>query len=95
MPQSQKTATNRDPRMAGNFVDHVFRRPWIPMPDSSEIRRTRATAECTDLVQCSRALLMDVADMDAFQVAMQSESAAEAMAYDGVLPEALVILVEA
>ena len=41
------------------------------------------------------AVLMDVADMDAFQTAMQSESAAEAMAYDGVLPETLVILVEA
>jgi hypothetical protein len=38
---------------------------------------------------------MDVADMDVFQGAMQSESAAEAMAYDGVLPETLVILVEA
>ena len=41
------------------------------------------------------AVLMDVADMDAFQAAMQSEGAAEAMAYDAVLPETLVILVEA
>ena len=41
------------------------------------------------------AVLMDVADMDAFQAAMQSEGAAEAMAYDGVLPETLVILLEA
>jgi len=32
--------------------------------------------------------------MDAFQ-AVQSDSAAETMAYDGVLPETLVILVEA
>jgi hypothetical protein len=39
--------------------------------------------------------LMDVADMDAFGAAMQSQGAAEAMAYDGVLPETLVILVEA
>jgi hypothetical protein len=30
---------------------------------------------------------MDVPDMDAFQAAMQSKGAAEAMAYDGVLPE--------
>ena len=36
------------------------------------------------------------ADMDAFQAAMQSEDAAGGgMAYDGVLPETLVILVEA
>ena len=41
------------------------------------------------------AVLMDVADMDALMGAMQSEGAVEAMAYDGVLPETLVILVEA
>ena len=40
-------------------------------------------------------VLMDVADMDAFVAAMQTEAAAEAMEYDGVLPETLVILVEA
>ena len=38
---------------------------------------------------------MDVADMDAFTAAMQSQEAAEAMAHDGVLPETLVVLVEA
>ena len=37
---------------------------------------------------------MDVADMDAFNAAMQSEGGAAAMAHDGVLPETLVILVE-
>jgi hypothetical protein len=41
------------------------------------------------------AVLMDVADMDALMDAMQSEGAAEAMAHDGVLPETLVLLVEA
>lgn len=41
------------------------------------------------------AVLMDVADMDAFQAAMQSEGAAEAMEHDGVLPETLVMLAEA
>ena len=41
------------------------------------------------------AVLMDVADMDAVMAAMQTEAAAEAMAYDGVLPDTLVILVEA
>ncbi len=40
-------------------------------------------------------LLMDVADMDSFQAAMQAPGAADAMAHDGVLPETLVILVEA
>ena len=41
------------------------------------------------------AVLMDVAGMDAVMAAMQTEAMAEAMAHDGVLPESLVILVEA
>ena len=40
------------------------------------------------------ALLMDVADMDALTAAMQTEGAAAAMEYDGVLADTLVILVE-
>jgi len=40
-------------------------------------------------------VLMDVSDMETLQKAMETEGAAEAMAYDGVLPETLVILVEA
>ena len=40
------------------------------------------------------AVLMDVPNMDALVSAMKSKAAAEAMAYDGVLPETLVILVE-
>jgi hypothetical protein len=41
------------------------------------------------------AVLMDVADMDALTAAMQSPGAVEAMEHDGVLPETLVLLVEA
>ena len=40
-------------------------------------------------------LVMDVPDMDAVMAAMETEAAADAMAHDGVLPETLVILVEA
>ena len=40
-------------------------------------------------------LLMDIADMDAVMAAMETEAAAAAMAHDGVLPETLVMLVEA
>ena len=40
-------------------------------------------------------LVMDVPEMDAVMGAMETEAAAEAMAHDGVLPETLVILVEA
>ena len=41
------------------------------------------------------AVLMDVADMDVVMAAMETEGAAEAMAYDGVVAESLVLLVEA
>ena len=41
------------------------------------------------------ALLMDVPDMGALMSAMKSKAAVDAMAYDGVLPETMVILVEA
>jgi hypothetical protein len=40
------------------------------------------------------AVMIDVPDMDAMAAAMQTEAAAEAMAYDGVLADTLVILVE-
>ncbi|MFZ0919403.1 MAG: hypothetical protein WAN83_04915 [Candidatus Dormiibacterota bacterium] len=40
------------------------------------------------------AVLMDVADMDALMAAMQKPEMADAMEYDGVVPESLVILVE-
>ena len=41
------------------------------------------------------AVLMDVADMEALKAAMETSGAAEAMAYDGVVAETLVMLVEA
>lgn len=40
-------------------------------------------------------VLMDVADMNVVMAAMETEGAADAMAHDGVLPETLVLLVEA
>ena len=39
-------------------------------------------------------ILLDVPDMDALTAAMETQGAADAMAFDGVLPETLVILVE-
>ena len=39
-------------------------------------------------------VLLDVPDMDTLVSAMETDGAAEAMAYDGVIPETLVILVE-
>ncbi len=41
------------------------------------------------------AVLMDVADMDAVMGAMETPAMGEAMVHDGVLPETLVLMVEA
>jgi len=41
------------------------------------------------------AVVMDVADMDAVMAAMETPLMGEAMAYDGVLPETLVLMIEA
>ena len=38
--------------------------------------------------------MMDIPDMDAMMAAMQTKAAADAMEFDGVVPESLVILVE-
>ena len=40
------------------------------------------------------AVLMDVAHLDVVMAAMQDQEMADAMEYDGVLPETLVLLVE-
>lgn len=40
-------------------------------------------------------LVLDVPDMDALKAAMGTNAASDAMAHDGVLPDTLVILVEA
>ncbi|SFP39406.1 hypothetical protein SAMN03159463_04167 [Mesorhizobium sp. NFR06] len=40
------------------------------------------------------AVMMDVPDMDKLAALMQSKAAADAMEFDGVVPDSLVILVE-
>ena len=39
-------------------------------------------------------MILEVPDMDTFQRALRSEEAAEAMRFDGVRPDTLVVLVE-
>ena len=39
-------------------------------------------------------LIFEIPDMDAFQELMQSEAAAEAMKYDGVHPDTILVLQE-
>jgi hypothetical protein len=72
---------------------------WLASPKREEVFGPLGVSNIRTFVDPENptrvAVLMDVADMDALNAAMQNEQMAEAMAYDGVLPETLVILVEA
>lgn len=71
---------------------------WLKSPKREEffgalgVTRIRTFVDPQDPTRV--AVLMDVPDIDALKKAMQSKAAADAMAFDGVVPESLVILVE-
>ena len=71
---------------------------WLASPRREEffgplgVTNIRTFVDPTDRTRV--ALTMDVPDMDALAAAMETPAAAEAMEYDGVLPETLVILIE-
>jgi hypothetical protein len=72
---------------------------WLASPKREEVFGPLGVTHIRTFVDPQNptqvAVLMDVADLDVLMAAMQSEVMAEAMAYDGVLGETLVILVEA
>ena len=71
---------------------------WLASPKREEVFGPLGVTNIRTFVDPQNpmhvAVLMDVADMDAVMAFMQTESAAEAMEYDGVLPDTLVLLVE-
>jgi hypothetical protein len=81
-------------RHAVKDTDH-----WLASPKREEVFGPLGVTNIRTFVDPQHptevAVLMDVADMDVLMAAMQTPPMAEAMAYDGVLPETLVILVEA
>ena len=74
-------------------VDH-----WLASPKREEVFGPLGVTNIRTFVNPQNptqvAVLMDVADMDAVMGAMQTKEMADAMEYDGVLPETLVMLVE-
>jgi hypothetical protein len=72
---------------------------WLASPKREELFGPLGVTNIRTFVDPQNAtrvgVLMDVPDMDAMMALMQTAAAADAMAYDGVLPETLVILVEA
>ena len=70
---------------------------WLASPKREEIFGALGASVRTfiDPQNPNRAaVLLEVPDMEAFEAAMQSPEAAEAMEHDGVRPETLVILTE-
>ena len=89
----------RDGRLATYIAFHEVDdvQHWLSSPKREEIFgpmgitvRTFHDPEGSNRV----GLIIEVPDMAAFQEVMQSEAAAEAMKYDGVRPETLLILSE-
>ncbi|AZO47861.1 MAG: hypothetical protein EOS58_17985 [Mesorhizobium sp.] len=71
---------------------------WLTSPKRKEIFGALGITNIRTFVDPQNpnrvALMMDVPDMDKLAVLMQSKAAADAMEFDGVVPESLVILVE-
>jgi len=84
------------PRLiATHDVDDVAH--WLSSPKRAEVFGDVATDIVTfvDPQNPKRVgLSMNVRDMDAFRAIMQSAAGADAMKYDGVHPDTLVLLVE-
>jgi hypothetical protein len=72
---------------------------WLASPKREEVFGPLGVTNIRTFVDQENptrvAVLMDVADMDVLMTAMQNPEMADAMEYDGVLPETLVILTEA
>ena len=72
---------------------------WLASPKREEIFGPLGVTNIRTFVDPQNrsrvAVLMDVADLDVLMAAMDKPEMGEAMVYDGVIPESLVILVEA
>lgn len=72
---------------------------WLASPKREEVPGPLGVTNIRTFVnpedRTRVAVLMDIADMDVVMAAMETPAAAEAMAYDGVLPETLVFMIEA
>jgi hypothetical protein len=92
--------TNWRERMPTVVAHHQVKdtKHWLASPKRKEIFGPIGVSNIRTFVDHQKptqvALVMDVADMDRLTAFMQTQAAADAMAYDGVLPETLVVLVQ-
>lgn len=71
---------------------------WLASPKREEVFAPLGVTNIRTFVDPQNprrvGLLMEIPDMDAVMSFMETQEAADAMAFDGVLPETLVLLVE-
>ena len=71
---------------------------WLTSPKRKELFGSIGVTNIRTFVDPQNptrvALMMDVPDLEVLKTAMESKAASDAMAFDGVVPESLVILVE-
>jgi hypothetical protein len=71
---------------------------WLTSPKRKELFAPLGVTNIRTFVDPQNpnhvAVMMDVPDIDALKTALQSKAGADAMAFDGVVPESLVVLVE-
>jgi hypothetical protein len=103
---AERARTTAEPTPRGDTMPTVIahhnvkdKDHWLASPKREEVFGPLGVTNIRTFVDPQNptqvAVLMDVADMDVLMEAMQSQAIAEAMAYDGVLGDTLVILVEA
>ena len=72
---------------------------WLTSPKREEVFGPLGVTNIRTFVDPTNptrvGILMDIADLDAVMKAMDQPEMAAAMSYDGVVPESLVILIEA
>jgi hypothetical protein len=101
MVQANRSRHNREDAMPTIVAYHNITKGanhWLTSPKRKEFFGPLGVTNIRTFVDPQNpsrvALVMDVPDMDAMGAAMKSKAAADAMAFDGVVPETLVMLVE-
>jgi hypothetical protein len=98
LPLGSRHLGDHMPTVIGHH-DVKDQKHWLASPKREEVFGPLGVTNIRTFVDPQNptraAVLMDVADMDALMAAMQTEAMVEAMAYDGVVGDTLVILVEA
>jgi hypothetical protein len=100
-PSSRRVPGIEDDIMPTVMAHHDVKdqKHWLASPKREEVFGPLGVTNIRKFIDPENAtrvgIVMDVADMDKLMAAMEDQEMRDAMEYDGVVPESLVILVEA